>query len=813
MHFFRRIGAFVFFLLLFPFHGYSEIQDGMLFRSYDVPAEQRTSLHLPGGPREWVTFTDSLTLSFSLKIELDKGRFGYICRLALDDLLPIDLLLYPHEDLPQICATADHRTIIPLNEDGDNVEEWKDYYVRIYEERDDLVVTANGREIFRGLYAASRHRLKVCFGKSDAPGMVSSDVAPMLLADLQLKVDRRRALSWLLSEEADLAPCSNVTIKACNHFFLKDLNRKWTPILSLEMPSVTHACFSPDKSRVYFISDGQVVQAEVASHRYQRYPYRRDMKFARVCDDFLVLPDSTLVYAAMDREEFIRFDADTHEWSADNTRSRTSLYLHHNTLQLDSTGQVLQLFGYGQHRYSNEAFFWDPAKAGVVRQVWSDIPPRYLAAAGVKDGKVYVLGGKGNTEGRQELGVRFFDSFLEIDPADGSARPMWSSELMTHNVGAKDLVFEKDGDSFLVLTYDPEIQESALQLRRFRFEDGTSEALADALPYSFSDISSEARLGYNEEEEFYLATLCWKDAAAKYHAALYMLGAPILSPCAAFRAPGMPDWAWWAIGAACILALLSGLLILRKHRRTAADEAFPEEISNLALPKKPGVYLLGGFHVLDKECNDIASSFSPILVQLLSILALNTAERGGISNAKLKSMLWPDKSDESFNNNKGVNLNRLRGLLEQVGGLSIVSDGGNWKLIDEAQHCDCLVAKQRLAEGNIEQILRVASWGPLLPEYQFDWLDPYKSRYTDLVFSRLDEIVASGVSAEQRVKIADCRLLFDSLDEEGVLLKCQALVSLGKVGAAQSVFARFVNEYERVMQEKFDKDFALFIKK
>ena len=80
---------------------------------------------LPGGQREWITFTDSLSVSFSIKIELNKGRFGYICRIALDDLLPIDFLLSPQGGRPEICATADHLNLISLNEEGDNVEEWK----------------------------------------------------------------------------------------------------------------------------------------------------------------------------------------------------------------------------------------------------------------------------------------------------------------------------------------------------------------------------------------------------------------------------------------------------------------------------------------------------------------------------------------------------------------------------------------------------------------------------------------------------------------------------------------------------------------
>ena len=788
----------------------ARIQDGMLFRSYDVPAEERTSLTLPGRQKEWITFADSLSLSFSIKIELNKGRFGYICRIALDDLLPIDFLLAPHADQPEICATADHLDLVSLNDEGDNLEEWKDFYVDIFEDEGNLVLRANGREVFRGAFTAKRHRAIFYFGKCDAPGFVSSDVAPMILADLHLKVDNGRTHTWSLSDESDLDPHAKVSLRGHNCLFLKDFNRRWTQVFSTRTPSVTYSCFSRDGSAIYFISDHQIIKIDVASAGNTVIPYARDMKLAFVRDNFEVLPDGGLIYADVELGNFIRFDGQAGDWASDNPRTRTCTLLHNNSLWIEGLGEYMHIFGYGQHKYSNMAYWWDPDNLSVRSGELKGIAPRYLSAAGVLGDKVYVLGGKGNAEGRQELGVRFWDDFCEVDPADGSAKTLWHNELLRSNVAAKDLVFEEGGETFLALVYNPEIHESSLQLMRFNIADGSCEALADRLPYAFSDVSSEARLYYNAEYELHIATLCWTGENGESYASAYILGAPIL-PCAA-PAASSGGFPWlWAAAALLLAAAVAGLVVYR--RRKARENGEPLEIGAIFEPEKPGVYLLGGFHVLDKDCSEITSSFSPILVQLLSILVLHTAEKGSISNAMLKSLLWPDKTDESFNNNKGVNLKRLRALLEQVGGIGIVSEGGNWHIAAEPGKCDYMEAKRRLSEGNVKEILKVASWGALLPEYNFEWLDNFKSGYTNLVFSRLDSIVASGVTPEMLVRISDCRLLFDSLDEDAVLQKCQALVSLGKVGQAKSVFDHFTSEYKRAMQEEIDEDFTDFIKK
>ena len=804
---------FVLTVLLVSSHvlSHARIQDGMLFRSYDVPSEERTSLVLPGRQKEWITFADSLSVSFSIKIELNKGRFGYICRISLDDLLPVDFLLAPQDGKPEICATADHLNLISLNEEGDNVEEWKDFYVNIYEDEDNLVLSANGKEIFRGAFTAKRHRARFYFGRCDAAGFATTDVAPMILADLQLKVDNGSTHTWLLSEESDLESRSKVGIKVCNGLFLKDFNRRWTEVFSTVTPSVTYSCCSRDGSTVYFISDGQVIKTDVPSASNAVFPCKKGMKLGFARDNFEVLPGGGLVYADVERGEFIRFDAQAGDWVSDYTRTRTSTLLHNNSLWLEDSGRYVHIFGYGQHKYSNMAYWWSPDSLSVRETVLEGAAPRYLSAAGVHDGKVYFLGGKGNADGRQELGVRFWDDFCEIDPADGSVRTLWHNELLRNNVAAKDIVFEDGGESFLALVYNPEIHESSLQLMRFSFADGGCEKLADSIPYPFSDITSEARLYYNPEYEMYIATLCSEGEDGKSSVKVYILGAPILSAAENAASSGISIWIWPAC-AAVLAAIAAGIFLYRRRKGSRKLEDF-DGIDVIYTPDRPGVYLLGGFHVLDKDCNDIAASFSPILVQLLSILVLYTAEKGGISNAMLKSLLWPDKSDESFNNNKGVHLSRLRTLLEQVGGIGVVSEGGNWRIAAEPGACDYNEARHILTESNIQDILRVASRGALLPEYHFEWLDAFKSNYTNLVFSRLDQIVDSGVSPELAVRISDARLLFDSLDEEAVQLKCQALVSLGKVGQARAVFSRFTSEYKSVMQEEISEDFADFIKK
>lgn len=796
--------AFFFLFLFCAASAGAKLQDGIVFRSYNVLSEERTSLNVPAGTNSWISFSDSLTLSFSVRFDLSIGHFGYVCRMLLDDNQPVDIVLSPKGNETVVFATANHHNAVCVFDHDHDLKQWREIYVRAFEDGGEIVLTANDREVLRMENTQKKHRLRVVFGKVDIPGFVTSDVAPMVVADLQIRRDAGKIASWMLSDQDDLKTSRGISIQAVNHIFASDLNRHWTGILSADVPSVTYSCFSKDFNKVYFISQGQILIFDIPSMTSRQIPYSAEINAGQVLDMYETIEDGTLVLADAQIGEFIRFNTADGDWEKPSSRERTSVLLHHNSIY--AGGKFFQMFGYGQHRYSNNVWIWDPSTYKTEARTLQGVDPRYLAGAAEHDGKIYVLGGKGNDSGQQELGVYLFDTFQEIDPNTLSVITKWSNPILKKYTPAQDLLFLEDG--VYTLLFNPEIHESSLQLTRFDTESGKAEALSEAIPYPFLDIKSQARLCFNKESDSFISALCYQDNAGNHKVEIFLLSHPVVPANDDQSSSGLPAWFYILIGLLLAAALLP-VIFRKRSRKPAAAEELPVEPPQ---PDIPGVYLLGGFHVRDREGKDIASSLSPTLKQFLALLVLYTIEKGGVSNAKLKSILWPDKSDESFNNNKGVYLKKLRDALEQVGPISILQEGGVWRIEDEADLCDCLIAKRALLGGDNAEILRVASWGALLPEYQFEWLDPFKARYTEAVLRRLSGIVDEGASPETCLRVANCRLLFDSLDEDAIALKCQALISLGRSGTASAVFQRFTSDYLRVMGEEFPKDFTTFIK-
>ncbi|MBP5218931.1 MAG: hypothetical protein J6Z47_08300, partial [Bacteroidales bacterium] len=576
----KRAALFLLFLFCAASAG-AKLQDGIVFRSYNVLSEERTSLNVPAGTNSWISFSDSLTLSFSVRFDLSIGHFGYVCRMLLDDNQPVDIVLSPKGNETVVFATANHHNAVCVFDHDHDLKQWREIYVRAFEDGGEIVLTANDREVLRMENTQKKHRLRVVFGKVDIPGFVTSDVAPMVVADLQIRRDSGKIASWMLSDQDDLKTSRGISIQAVNHIFARDLNRHWTGILSAEMPSVTYSCFSKDFNKVYFISQGQILIFDIPSMTSRQIPYSAEINAGQVLDMYETLEDGTLVLADAQIGEFIRFNTAAGDWEKPGSRERTSVLLHHNSIY--AGGKFFQMFGYGQHRYSNNVWIWDPSTYKTEARTLQGVDPRYLAGAAEHDGKIYVLGGKGNDSGQQELGVYLFDTFQEIDPNTLSVITKWSNPILKKYTPAQDLLFLEDG--VYTLLFNPEIHESSLQLTRFDTESGKAEALSEAIPYPFLDIKSQARLCFNKESDSFISALCYQDNAGNHKVEIFLLSHPVVPANDDKSSSGLPASLYILIGLLLAAALLP-VIFRKRSRKPAVAEELPVEPPQ---PNIPGV--------------------------------------------------------------------------------------------------------------------------------------------------------------------------------------------------------------------------------
>ena len=815
---------------------------GLSFYSYDVSPDRRTALIMPENPRKGITFSDSCTISFDYRIDTEREKFGYICRIIADGSANVDIMVSsPYNGDPYICAVSGTETSGPLTPGESAFGRWSRMEIRCREEQDSLLIMVNGRKMCSVPDSGkSRHTVAALFGASGFGRFSTSDVAPVSLKDLSFRRDGKRTFSWQLASAGELTRYGNIRLDVLNPLWMLDRNRKWHSETGFFFPSRAFTIPDPERHRLLIVSEGTVTEYDFITGSSEIHSYSFDMKLGQISNDFFVFPDGRLAYIDMGRDvpEIIFFDFRKNEWDRPSSKKGQSRYLHHSTFFNSSDSAVVQLFGYGYHKYSNEINVWKPDSAARKRIYAENVGPRYLSAVGLTDSLAYIFGGKGNDSGMQEFGQRIYTDLYAMDLRDYSVRKLWEKEHGSGEVGVSDMLVSPNGDTLLALTFCPDEYHSSLQLKRISVSDGHMEAVADSIPYDFVDVESEAWLIAPDSVEAFFASVTEKKDSG-YSVSIYRIDTPIAEdgqPAA--TASGQRIRTIIIVSGVLLLLLFcaaSGVVGKRKaahsatipHDGTTGDE--PEEDpaeeqsrASETEERRPGVYLLGGFRVTDRNGKDISDRFSPLMTQLLSAIILySDGEGGGISNAELKEMFWYDKSNDSYINNRGVNIRKIRNCLEEVGRLDIVNRRGIWSVSDEDGLCDWTVCNaafdtvipSKATDEEIAGLVAVARHGSLLPEMRLDWVDNFKARYADKVLSTFNSIIetrSEKPGPEMLVKISDAILCFDPLDENAVRMKCNALISLKRFGRAQKTYSAFIQEYRDVMGEDFGQDFKDF---
>ena len=66
--------------------------------------------------------------------------------------------------------------------------------------------------------------------------------------------------------------------------------------------------------------------------------------------------------------------------------------------------------------------------------------------------------------------------------------------------------------------------------------------------------------------------------------------------------------------------------------------------------------------------------------------------------------------------------------------------------------------------------------------------------------------------SELLIQLADAILIFDTMHEEAISIKCKVLTALGKHSLAKEIYEKFAKEYHTLYDEYFDRSFTDIIK-
>lgn len=838
------------FLLLAGVNLFASVYNsGLYFKSHSAPSIDRTSLILDENKPFEVE--NEFTISFQMWVRNNEPDFGSILHLYTNTNQLIRFSFVAGGERLHYPALVFNEGMVTIDSPIER-EKWISVSLRMDMKNNSIAVKYAGKDTTIMVPLHGTYQVRALFGH--APEYLA-DVAPINLKDVKILQDGKQTREWRLWKHNDNVCYDEINgaiARAQSPYWLIDDHIEWKQIykgtasgrLDVAFNAVDALFYLVKPDKIEVMDENGILTGEIDV--LGGYPV---MEFT----DHLIFDTLTnrLVSYSLSQKRISFFSFDTRRWSLFERNKEEPNYYNHARVYNPIDSSFYFFGGYGFYRYRNDLFCMNPT-TGTIKTINYEplLSPRYSSAVAVVGDELYIFGGRGNKYGKQELNSHFYTELCAIDLKRGKSRMVWkknkggASMLM-----ASSMYFEPEDSSF----YAVSLKDGGV-LWKVSMTDtvwtAASKPIRNNVIHQDCDFSF-----YSSPSHDKLFLVMDKILTDRTHdISIYSINTPLMRQADIIQVQeeALEDtWLWYWSVAFSLLLIVVILLYSQKSRskkhqfilentasvvkeKMADNEDLElmngQVVSNEDIPiiSKPvenyfdrshsAISLLGTFNVKDKKGNDITSNFTPRLKSLLVLLILYTQKNEkGILTRKVTDMLWSDKDEVSARNNRNVTLRKLRVLLEEVGDVEVISDGGflkiQWK---ENVFCDystalrCMELFQRSStqkdEALLNQILELLLYGPLLSNTIVDWLDEFKDEYSSLsidLLRNLLDIECQRNNHEMILRITDIMFLHDPLNEEALSAKCSVLFSEGKKGIAKSVYDRFCKEHRESLGEDY----------
>lgn len=829
--------------------------EGLYFQSYEVNKDFRTALNLT--PQDGFSLTKGFSFDFDLKLRRSIHNFGYIFRMIINDKQNLDLVVRgssPSRSYFLVVGNENKLTFSEKNNFKDD-EKWTHIRIQYSKGKDELHLKIGDTEQKTKLNGtiSSFKDVRISFGETNHHSFSTTDVAPMILKDIKLDDANGNIYFWELckhgkNEVRDIN--QNYKAIVSHPLWLIDQKAYWKKNETFLSSQRHFWAYNENKSEIYIAGPNHLYTYNLKNNHFNDTVISINNSCFYSDAARLIFDSKTnqLLSYEIDSTDVESFDFKQRRWKNKHFTSSSPIFWHHNHFISSQDSSLCCFGGYGYHQYKsilNKYSF--KTKTWRQEDLSSYIAPRYLSALGKSKDKIYIFGGYGSKTGEQQVSPRYFYDLYELNPQNNFIKRIWEYENPGNSfVQGNSMVVNEKEKCFYTLCYSSEKYHSCIYLNRFSLETPTRTTLADSIPFLFNDTESMCDLFLDEKENKLIALTQILNFHNQYEINIYTLTYPPILYSDVFQEQASTFNYTYIIIAIIlfIIILVTGYFIIFKRNVSLNKKAIKKIHIIKDLPnihtidtdiitpiikekRKASIIFLGGFQVIGITGDDITGSFTPTLKNLLVLILLNTiTKKKGISSEILIERFWYDKNESSARNNLSVNIKRLRSLLEQIGSIKVIHSNGYWTIelsdsvfYDYKEVRDQLEFIQKTAdsqsENEINLVLQQITSGLLLPSIQNEWIDEYKSEYTNIVIETLRQLLEIDKfksSGEFRLRICNAILLFDTLDEDALIEKCKVLYELGRKGQAKSTYDTYCKNYRTLLNTNFKIPFKEIIK-
>lgn len=818
---------------------------GLRFSSHEVVQERRTTLNLTSsGP---LCFKKDAEISFDLNfLPYKETYFGYVLRVIAANNQNIDLVYNQKERTFNFLIGESFSRAFAVDSLA-LFGKWTHFSIRFDVEHNEAAISVNDKIIARG---PAKLGAPVCarifFGTNTYEGFQTVDIPPMNLRNILVKESGAVKYNWPLSENTgntatDIVAGKTAVINNAN--WIGPKHRNWSLVEHWEINGTPSVAFDRNTEVLYIVSADSLYNICFKNEQTHGIRLAQRLDSLMPGNQSVFNPFNNKLYNFyIDHKKAGAYDSSTRKWDVTYSPDLLTVFWQANKFISAADSSLYVLGGYGQMQYKNtvQRYHFADRKWDSIPTTGERLIPRYLAAVGsTPDGDTaYILGGYGSNSGNQVVNPRHYYDLMAFAVNDHSFHKIYQlPEPPAQFCFANSLVIDPDTKAYYALIFPDDKFNTTLQLIEGSLLEPKYAPLADAIPYSFHDIKSFADLYYCKDSKKLVAVTLYTSKDNITTVKVYTLEFP--PDVMITDTSGLPDFAGWYYLLLIPLGALGILLFLKKRRRQPAGTAAAvipaapatpapapaliEEAESVPVPKagkKGHVFFFGPFEVQDKDGQDVTKFFTPLLKELFLLIAINTIRSGkGISSDKLYATLWRDKSSKEAQNNRSVNMVKLKAILDKLGTCAFVKEADRWSLhyatadirMDLADFQRLLQAPRPLQKQPVRELLSILRRGSFLPDANYSWLEDIQSEISNNALDILTEAALQfKTDPELLIEIADSIFLFDPVNEEALRLKCSSLVLLGRHSLSKTAFNKFTKEYLHMYGEEFPHPFTAY---
>lgn len=794
--------------------------------SIDVDA---TSLVLEGG-EPLSLHMRPLELSFGLYNSPERP-FGCVLRMISQDGFSIDLMNTVDQYgvyRPQIVA-GDKSCVIPA---AIRWDEWIDVKILINPMNGTIAIDYDGVSANIEPEQIPKVRaLRLSLGNCPFEGYKVNSVASISVRDIKILSDRKLIRNWPLlkhSSNESYDEVEGVKAVAVNPEWIADESISLNSVLSNRFDKFVDVVYDGEETFYFLQSDGTINVRNVVSGTEESIRPKSGVSPSNAPNQSKWSGDGRILSYCMARNRYGVYDLSTNRW--DNTLHSDPKDIYWNvTACWDQERESLYSFGgYGFHHFSNILRVFSPNNPESSIAVTLDkIAPRFFASSVILGNDLYIFGGEGSYSGNQGIVEDYFYDLYRVGLDTFEETLVWEATDLPFGtfIPGENLVYDETEKCF----YTTAVTDKDFILVKISYETPHIEPVSLQTGIRIDANILYTNLYRNNAGDCLYALFIQANESGQTKVDIMNIDLPlrpvdeVIVPAGAYEDSDSffsKSWKWMIL----LLFVLAGIsayhIYKRKHHAVGRIRNLKEisDLDDLYDFSRNSISILGGFHVRNRDGEDISSQFSPTLRKLLTVLILYTVKyKQGILGDKLNMLIWAYKPEGTASNNRNVYISRLRAVLEGIDGVTINTKNKYLSVsISDEVLCDykefMRLSDESASDKGLNRLLCLVLRGPLLPNLEDEWIGEFKSEHSSMVLAFLNQQIDNDDLPESvRVKLADTIMLYDKLNERALKIKCTISHANGNIASAKEAYDAFCREYASVIGEEYGVSFKQII--